>query len=762
MEGPMADEPLPKEVIRQLLQFVLEAGQGALSRGLLQKIIAYGRKTLHEESFSQKLALFDLHQAILFAGSRKTLGKARSLAQSARQSLEPLWNMGLEGESLILYAEYLHHLSGDHPLNIVKKINGIFAGSPATGLRTKALLAYVAQCLYHGLLTDPLEKMCGQLNSSAFTTCDPIILAGLRDTIARFLGHASQVPAQQPPPGEPPPSYEHWLIALIGMITSYLSDDHARANAFAKSVNRGRAYYRGTIHDIFASYYTGLLMTDCHAIKEHAWGRFTLFARLYRDMSLVRSWATAMPETYQHLFLLLRATSLAAAGRAMAAQRAFDNAIAEGEKGAATHDLALACELAGRFYAGRQRDILTHAYLKKALRLYLLIGSFGKAERLAREFPALGPPQPTPLATTEYGATGVDLQAIREALSAIVSESVAMRMLQKVLEASLRFLGASRGVLILRKEKNRYGVEIEAGADGAMTPYYRAIPLADYKNLPQSLVNYVKRTKKTIIMHKNLAHDESDAFPSDLLGDPYLAETGVKSVLCYPIVLPGSQHVVHSHLVAILYLENRLLDGCFNLERVETLKIICLAAAGRLELSVRASTDGLTGLYNHDHFQNMLHREFLQAQRQSTPLSMLMIDIDHFKTFNDKWGHLAGDRVLKEVAHVIQAQCRKSDIVARYGGEEMAVILPGTASSGALLLAERIRRCIESLGVGCDDNLFQVTASIGIASLTGEMTDQKGLVEAADKALYISKDRGRNCVSQQHFPPEASPAVSAQ
>ena len=109
-------------------------------------------------------------------------------------------------------------------------------------------------------------------------------------------------------------------------------------------------------------------------------------------------------------------------------------------------------------------------------------------------------------------------------------------------------------------------------------------------------------------------------------------------------------------------------------------------------------------------------------------------------------------------------QCRKSDIVARYGGEEMAVILPGTTRPGAQLLAERIRRGIENLEVACDDQVLKITVSIGVAAMTVEMGDKESLVGAADKALYVSKSRGRNCVStdEDKPPQDEEPTWSAE
>jgi diguanylate cyclase (GGDEF)-like protein len=143
----------------------------------------------------------------------------------------------------------------------------------------------------------------------------------------------------------------------------------------------------------------------------------------------------------------------------------------------------------------------------------------------------------------------------------------------------------------------------------------------------------------------------------------------------------------------------------------------------------------------------MLEQETLQSQRQLRNLSLIMIDIDHFKGFNDQWGHQVGDLVLKRVAQAIRETCRKSDIVARYGGEEMAVILPETSPDMASLVAERIRKAIELMSIAHGDVDLKVTISLGVSYLAEDVKNKDALVEKADEALYQSKRSGRNRVT---------------
>jgi diguanylate cyclase (GGDEF)-like protein len=162
-----------------------------------------------------------------------------------------------------------------------------------------------------------------------------------------------------------------------------------------------------------------------------------------------------------------------------------------------------------------------------------------------------------------------------------------------------------------------------------------------------------------------------------------------------------------------------------------------------------AFEDGLTMLFNHRYFQDHLEREISRVNRYSHLLSLIMIDIDHFKKFNDTYGHQQGDTVLRSVAEVLNDSIRKPDIAARYGGEEFAIILPETDLKGALVLAERIRQFIEELEVKIDNQVLKVTISLGITSYDPAkgMKKKEEIIESADKALYNSKNTGRNKLS---------------
>jgi diguanylate cyclase (GGDEF)-like protein len=161
----------------------------------------------------------------------------------------------------------------------------------------------------------------------------------------------------------------------------------------------------------------------------------------------------------------------------------------------------------------------------------------------------------------------------------------------------------------------------------------------------------------------------------------------------------------------------------------------------------QAVTDELTGLFNHRRFQEVVSSEVERARRFGQEMGLIMLDIDNFKRVNDTYGHLQGDLVLREVARVLRESSREVDEPARYGGEEMAVALPGTDLEGAYQFAERVRHRIESLELPLPDGQgwLHVTASFGAASLRGASANGKeGLVAAADAALYRAKRSGKN------------------
>jgi len=220
----------------------------------------------------------------------------------------------------------------------------------------------------------------------------------------------------------------------------------------------------------------------------------------------------------------------------------------------------------------------------------------------------------------------------------------------------------------------------------------------------------------------------------------------IRDILIVPVILRGKT-------IGALMVTDKSAEESFTVEDEDLLLNASFHMALALEklwfydkLQHMANLDGLTELYNHRAFQDRLDEEIERARRGNRTLALLMLDIDLFKIFNDTYGHLAGDEILKEVSKIIRASIRKMDVPARYGGEEFAVILPEVTLEGAILVAERIREEVEHKRINFEGRHIGVTISIGIAIYPEDGKDKKSLIASADLALYHAKRTGRNRV----------------
>jgi diguanylate cyclase (GGDEF)-like protein len=231
------------------------------------------------------------------------------------------------------------------------------------------------------------------------------------------------------------------------------------------------------------------------------------------------------------------------------------------------------------------------------------------------------------------------------------------------------------------------------------------------------------------------------------------ASVGAVHALAVPMLaLPGSSATEYLGVLSIARRTRR-----FSHEEEELLQYLAGQAVVSVENATlhetverQAVTDELTGLANVRAFHTILEREIERSRRFRTPLALVMLDLDHFKQINDEYGHQQGDEVLSSVADVLRDFSRDIDAPARYGGEELAIVLPQTDSEGAEQLAERIREAVERLEVPRidGDGSLRLQASFGVASLPESAVDRGGLIAAADAALYRAKRAGRNRVER--------------
>jgi diguanylate cyclase (GGDEF)-like protein len=178
------------------------------------------------------------------------------------------------------------------------------------------------------------------------------------------------------------------------------------------------------------------------------------------------------------------------------------------------------------------------------------------------------------------------------------------------------------------------------------------------------------------------------------------------------------------------------------------------------EVQRLATLDGLTATYNRRHFmEDLVPRAFESARRFGQPLAAVMLDVDHFKSVNDRYGHAVGDQVLRALAERCRSALRSIDVLGRYGGEEFAIVLPGTHRQGAMVLAERIRARLADEPVMTDAGPVRVTVSVGVAGMDNDTPNPGELFKRADSALYEAKQAGRNRVVEDVVPPAQKPVA---
>ena len=275
------------------------------------------------------------------------------------------------------------------------------------------------------------------------------------------------------------------------------------------------------------------------------------------------------------------------------------------------------------------------------------------------------------------------------------------------------------------------------------------------KQLHLRLTRHLEMTRPETLERCNLVNDWVRVCQGPVLipcgsnpeADLLLAEVGAQSLLAIPLF-------VNSRILGVLQLF-RTAPNRFTEEDAQFLWMLSLLSEKLFQqehaneaLFELAFTDFLTGLKTRRYFEEQLDRELKRAERSGNPLSVVLIDVDHFKLVNDSYGHQTGDRILREISSRLMNGRREIDTVARYGGEEFIIILPDTNLVGADHVAQRLREDIESTGfaVSSSSQLAQLTISLGVASFPRDAQSKSDLLEAADVALYEAKDSGRNRV----------------
>jgi len=475
--------------------------------------------------------------------------------------------------------------------------------------------------------------------------------------------------------------------------------------------------------------------------------------------------AADAPGNFRHLLKWLDAERAWVVDGFRDAACAFDAALREVDPQQRPWHRALISERAGRFNLAYGLEDCGRKLLAQASRFYEAWGASAKVRQLENRYTFLNNgSRPLCLEAGQSGKTAIsagslDLLGILRASHVLSSETSMARLKARVGALLGEMTGATCVLLVLRQEEEEGGEWfLSAVADEDLIPLEEATARC---LLPLTVFRYAERTREALLI-EDAVRDERFA------RDPYLSGLEYCSMLAVPILNQGL-------LRAVLLLENRLSRGAFSAGRLDAIMLIAgqLAVSldnallydslerkviertndlklANLRLEALSMTDSLTGLANRRCFDDMIAAEWQRAIRPQTSIGVAMIDIDHFKRYNDRYGHLGGDECLRRVARVLRDSVRGgNDLVARYGGEEFIIVLPGADLAAVLPVAERARAAVEALKEPHEKSAYGVvTISVGIAAMVPtKQIDAGALVQRADAALYRAKKNGRNRIA---------------
>jgi diguanylate cyclase (GGDEF)-like protein len=490
--------------------------------------------------------------------------------------------------------------------------------------------------------------------------------------------------------------------------------------------------------------------------------RAPIQAELDKSLKWHKRRAKDAPSNFQHLHHWIEAERAWAMGEHWAATEAFNTAMNVVSKVSRPWHRALITERAARFHLAQGMEHTGMPLMRAAHHAYEAWGAKGKIMQLHEEFPALrarnvrkaGANARSTIVSTDM----VDVMSVLRASQALSSETNLERLNSRVNKVLGAMTGAASVQLVVRSsDLQSWQVFVSDGDKSAMVTLDEA---AQHGRLPLSAFQYAERTREPLLLSEATTDERFSR-------DPYFEGVKQCSMLLLPVLSKGE-------LRAILLLENRLSRGAFSSDRLDAVSLI----AGQLSVSLDnamlyasleqkvaertaaleeanqrlellSSTDALTGVSNRRKFNEALDAEWLRAKRTKQPIGLILIDIDHFKLYNDQYGHQGGDACLQMVAAAMRVGLRAgSDLIARYGGEEFVLLLPNTDLEGTHVVAERVRAAVEGKAEPHMKSSFGiVTISVGITSfIPTQDAKPSQYIEVADQALYEAKRSGRNRV----------------
>jgi len=551
---------------------------------------------------------------------------------------------------------------------------------------------------------------------------------------------------------------------VMGAVVAAVFGDQAALTEHSAAAIACRPAFDATHLTTTAHLVRGLALAG-QAAAAPAADRAALLAEFgwYRDWMADR--AAEAPGNFGHLREWLDAERAWATGDFEGAVRAFDAAQHETEARQRPWQRAYVAERRGRFHLAQGVEHAARQGLHDARRHYESWGAAGKVAELDREFPFLlaeAEPAGTARRTVDARRSSsissdmIDALALLRASQALSSETSVTGLQRQVGELLCALTGAtSTRMLLWDPEAAGWFLPPCDESGGRALPVDQA---AAAGLIPLSVFRYTERTREPLLVDDAVRDDRFAA-------DPYLRPLAECALMAVPILTRGA-------LSAMLILENRRSRGAFGANRLGAVELI----AGQLSVSLDNAllyaalerrvadrtealkaandkleqlsvTDPLTGLPNRRRLSQML--DMVWQQGPTRPVAVAMVDVDHFKLYNDHYGHQSGDECLRKVAQAIGGSLRDTDLVARYGGEEFAIVLPGADGVVAARVGERVRAAVAALAVPHEPAGHKiVTVSIGIAvTLPTPLSTAEQLIKSADAELYEAKRGGRNRVS---------------
>ena len=487
--------------------------------------------------------------------------------------------------------------------------------------------------------------------------------------------------------------------------------------------------------------------------------------QLLREFDECRNWlaqrSADAPGTFVHLLWLADAERAWVVGGFAESCRAFDHARWECAARNRPWHQALITERLARFQFAHELEHAGRETIRDALRCYQDWGALGKVEQLKQEYSFLRATTGSRIGRDRHRSLNVssetiDTLAVLRASQALSSETNFTRLRARVSEILCGLTGATGITVAVWNQDAADWFLPRPDGDGEIN----LVEAAARNLLPLSAFRYGERTREPLLVEDAVRDDRFNR-------DPYLRGLAECSLMVVPILNQGQ-------LRAMLLLENRHNRAAFGTNRLDTVLLItgqlsvsmdnalryadleakvtarteALKSANK-QLALLAVTDPLTGIANRRRLKDILDLEWRHSIRTRSAIGISMIDIDHFKLYNDRYGHPVGDECLRSVAATINGTIRDTDLLARYGGEEFAIVLPRADIIAARWVAERVRLAVSALAIPHELSASGiVTISVGVAAgVASTQSTAEQLISAADVELYRAKRHGRNRIS---------------